>query len=186
MTRGILFAPFILFAYSGLGVACNTPADPEQIRTVNSMISHVKAAKLTLNELDRVRYDRAAALYRSDETRFLERFNDTLDRESAQKLADHFNVLRASAQMGLDHDRVAEDVIHTNERLRTLREDMVSGAMNANGATTAIAKEERIVGTLDSMVAQVIINYKAVQKAWDDLAAVDSLLAGHQRPIQLP
>ncbi len=186
MNRGILFASIIAFACSGLGVACNTPASPEQMRTLDSMITNVKAAKLTLNELDRIRYDRAAALYRSDRGRFMQRFDDTLDRESADKLANHFNVLRAASAMGEDHDRVAEDVMRTNERLRALRNDMTHGAMGAEGATSAILAEERNVSTLDTMVTQVIANYKAVQKAWDDLAAVDSLLANTPGPIVLP
>lgn len=186
MNRDILFASIIAFASSGLGVACNTPATPEQMRTVDSMITNVKAAKLTLNELDRIRYDRAAALYRSDQGRFMQRFDDTLDRESAQKLADHFSVLRAASAMGEDHDRVVEDVMHTNERLRALRNDMIHGAMNSEDAAPAILAEERIVSTLDTMVTQVIANYKAVQKAWDDLAAVDSLLANTPGPVALP
>lgn len=186
MNRGILFVPIVTFACSGLGVACNTPASPEQISTVDSLITSVKASQLTLNELHRIRYDRAEALYRSDESRFMERFKDTLDRESARKLADHFNVLRAASAMGEDHDRVMEDVIRTKERLKALRNDMALGAMNSNAAAPAIAGEELMVMTLDSMVAQVIINYKSVQKAWDDLAAVDSLLAEHPRPIASP
>lgn len=186
MNRGILFATIIAFAGSGLGVACNSPATPEQMRTVDSMITNMKAAKLTLNELDRIRYDRAAALYRSDQGRFLQRFDDTLDRESAEKLATHFNVLRAAADMGEDHDRVVEDVARTSDRLKALRNDMIHKAMDGKAATPAIRAELLIVSTLDTMVTDVIANYKAVQKAWDDLAEVDSLLAGTSGPIALP
>lgn len=186
MNRGILFASIIAFASSGLGVACNTPATPEQMRTVDSMITNAKAAKLTLKELDRIRYDRAAALYRSDQGRFMQRFDDTLHRETALTLANHFNVLRAASAMGEDHDRVMEDVIRTYARLTALRNDMTHGAMDSEGATDAILAEERNVSTLDTMVSQVIANYKAVQKAWDDLAAVDSLLVNTPGPIPLP
>lgn len=150
------------------------------------MMTRVEAAKLTLNELDRIRYDRAAALHRSDEGRFLKRFNDTLDRESAQLLADHFNVLRAASAMGEDHDLVMEEVKLTKERLKALRSDMTNGALDEKAAIPAIQQEERIISSMDSMVAQVIANYKAVQKAWDDLSTVDSLLANNPRTLALP
>jgi hypothetical protein len=186
MNRGILFASIIAFAWSGLGLACRNPANEAQIRTVDSMITRVEAAKLTLNELDRIRYDRAAALYRSDSPRFVARFTDTLDRATAERLGNHFMVLRAAADMGNDHDLVVNDLAGSKERLRALRGDMVNGSMDAEEAAQAMINETIALDGLDAQVQQVIANYRAVQRAWDDLATVDSLLAASPRNTQLP
>ncbi|MEX1131601.1 MAG: hypothetical protein WEC15_00110 [Flavobacteriales bacterium] len=186
MNRGILFASIIAFAWSGLGLACRNPANEAQIRTVDSMITSLEAAKLTLNELDRIRYDRAAALYRSDSSRFIARFADTLDRSTAERLGNHFRVLRAAANIGADHSLVGEDLASSKERLLALRNDMENGALNEEGTHQALLNETRIVDALDGQVQQVIVNYRAVQRAWDDLATVDSLLAASPRNTQLP
>ncbi len=186
MNRGILFASLIAFAWSGLGLACRTPANELQIKTLDGMITRVEAAKLTLNELDRIRYDRAAALYRSDAPRFMERFKDTLDRATALRLGNHFNVLRAAGEMGNDHDSIASDLVDSKERLRALRHDMVNGAMDAEETTVILTNEATALEVLDAQVRQVITNYRAVQRAWDDLASVDSLLAEGPRNTMQP
>lgn len=186
MNRGILFASLIAFAWSGLGLACRTPANETQIGTVDSMITRLEAAKLTLNELDRSRYDRAAALYRSDEHRFLQRFQDTLDRSTALLLGNHFNVLRAAADMGRDHNLVADELVVSQERLRALRNDMVNGAFGAEEATLVMGNESKALELLDADIQQVITNYKSVQRAWDDLATVDTLLVSNPHNAPQP
>jgi hypothetical protein len=177
MNRGILFASLTAFACSGLASACRTPASEAQQRTVDGMITRVDAAMLTLNELDKGRYSRAAALFRSENPRFIQRFNDTLDRATAERLGNHFNVLRASGDMGQDHDLVLVELGRTSERLRALRQDMTNRAIGSDEVEGFLRTEAQRMDGLDGMVAQVIANYRSVQGAWDDLGAIDSLLA---------
>jgi len=177
MNRGILFATLAALAWSPLGVACRNPAGPEQIKAVENLMTRVEAAHLTLNELDRGRYGRAAALFRSEAERFSTRFQDTLDRRTAEQLGNQYLVLRAADGMGRDHDAVLLLLLRTRDRLHDLRNDLVSGAIGEEEAQRHVAAETRAVDALDAPVQAVIANYKAVQRAWDDLAEIDPLMA---------
>lgn len=185
MNRGILFIVLSALPWSFVGQACRTAATPEQMKDVDGMLTRAEAALLTLGELDRGRYDRAAALYRSDAPRFMERFRDTLDRNTAERLGGHFLVLRAAEDMGKGHDQVVDELTSVRSRLRALRNDLMNGSMGGREASTAIRDEARAVDALDAPVQTVIANYRAVQRAWDSLASVDSLLAAGPRKTAL-
>jgi hypothetical protein len=188
MNRGILFATAAALTLGSLGFGCKPAAGPSHLKSVDSLLTTVEAALLTLNELDRERYTRATAVYRSEAARFQERFKDTLDRPTAELLGNHFRLLRAAESMGEEHDQVLAELIVSKDRLKALRRDMESGAMNAQDADKALAAERDASAYTAVHVDAVIANYRTIQRAWEDRDAVDSLLAvtnndpqGHRR-----
>ena len=160
-------------------LSCRHDATPAQVVAVDSMLTNVEAAILTLNELDKGRYTRAAALYRSDAPRYQQRFRDTLDRSTALLLGNHFRVLLAAGSMGSDHDSVLLELASAKARLTALRTDLVNGGMDEPHAGPSIATEREYADSLAHVVNVVITNYRTVQAAWDELDTVDVLLAGN-------
>jgi hypothetical protein len=188
MNRGILFATAAALTLGSMGLGCKPAAGPDHLKSVDSLLTTVEAALLTLNELDRERYTRAAEVYHTDLQRFQERFKDTLDRPTAELLGNHFRLLRAAESMGEEHDRMLAELIVSKDRLKALRKDMESGAIRAPEAEGALAAERRAGSHIAVLVDAVIANYRTVQRAWEDRDAVDSLLAvtnndpqGHRR-----
>lgn len=183
MNRGILFAAVAALA---LGHACRQPADPGAVQAVDSLITRVEAAILTLNELDHGRYARAEAVFRSDAPRYEERFKDTLDRHTALILGNHYKVLRAAGPMGREHQQVHADLGRTLDRLKALRTDLGTTAVDRKEAPSVLARERQQVATLDTLVHVVIQNYRSVQQAWDDLDEVEPLLASRASSTSRP
>lgn len=175
-SRGILFAVLAALALSAVAPACRRSADPAQLRTVDSLLTSVDAALLTLNELDRVRYHRSDSLHAQREALFNVRLADTLDRATADALANQFLVLRSAARMGEDHDRLLTDLTAARVRLAALQTDLTNGAMDPVTATDALAHEHHHVVQLDSNVRWVLDNYRSIQRVWDDLPRIDSIL----------
>ncbi|MCW5899424.1 MAG: hypothetical protein KIT10_09170 [Flavobacteriales bacterium] len=157
--------------------ACRQAADAEQLKAVDAMTTQAEAAVLTLNELDRRRYDRADSLFRATTDLFENRFNDTLGRQSAEQLGNHYLVLRSARAMGLDHDRVSTELAEAGRRLRALRADLAKGLMDPARGATAIATERLLLKDLDDNTHRLIDNYRALQRVWEGRQALDSLLA---------
>ncbi|MEO8589062.1 MAG: hypothetical protein ABI432_06825 [Flavobacteriales bacterium] len=176
MNRGILLASITALAMNGLFQGCRTPADPAQLRTVDSLITTVDAAMLTLNELDRTRYQRTDSMFQVQRPLFEARFKDTLDRAAADVLGNQFLALRTAADMGRDHERVLNDLGTTAERLRALRLDLQNGAMEPPKGRIAMNRERTAWSLLETSVLGVIDNYRIVQRTWENVAQVDTLL----------
>lgn len=177
MNRGILFATAAALTLGSLGLGCKPAVGPSHLKSVDSLLTTVEAALLTLNELDHARYTRATAVYRSESARFQERFKDTLDRPTAELLGNHFRLLRAAESMGEEHEQVLAALILGKERLKALRKDMESGAIHAEEAEVALAAERKAGTHVADQVDAVIANYRTIQRAWEERDTVDSLLA---------
>lgn len=177
MDRGILFVALIALAISALAHACRRSADEKHLQTVDSLMTNVEAAILTLNELDPQRYTRAADAYLEREPLFQVRFLDTLDRISAELLGDQFITLSTAGEMAHDHSRTLEELHAAADRLRTLRHDVMNAAMDMEEEQMAVNTEQQVQQLLQNNVQQAIENYKAVQHTWDLLPRTDSLLA---------
>ncbi len=178
MNHGILSTVVAALAWGAVALACRQPADAEQIRSVDGMINNVEAASMTLNELDRGRYDRADSVFRQNAPRFAERFIDTLDRPGATLLGNHYLVLRTAYAMGQDHDRVAGELAEASQRLRSLRTDLANGVLDPQRGAMAIATERLLLHDLEANTHRLIDNYRTLQRTWDERQAVDSMLAG--------
>jgi len=176
MNRGTAFASIIVFAAS---TACRNVPDAEQIAVVDSLTTSMEAANLTLNELDLDRYYKASMILEQDSTRFRQRFNDTLDRSSAMTLAGYYIHLEQAEHMALDHQEVYAATARATLRLKDLRNDLLTGALDVEDATNAIALERTNAEQLSEMVQQVITNYRNTQNVLANQATVDSLLLGH-------
>lgn len=183
MNRGILFAAIVALGVNGFFQGCRTPADTAQLRAVDSLITSVDAAILTLNELDRARYQRTDSMFQVQRLLFETRFQDTLDRATADALGNQFIVLRGSAEMGHAHESVLNDLSASSERLRALQLDLKNGAMEPDAARTVIANEYKTWTSLETSVLGVIENYRVVQRAWENVAHIDSLLAPGANPL---
>ncbi len=176
MHRGILFIAVLALVLSGLVNACRRPADEQNLRKVDSLITTIDAAIFTLNELDPGRFDRAHTAFAEREPLFKERFADTLDRRSAELLGDQYLALQASGSMATDHVRTLQELAGAAERLRTLRQDIGNAAMNVEEERTAIGTEEQVHELLQANVQRTIQNYRTIQEVWEKLPATDSLL----------
>jgi len=176
MNQGILLAMVTTLAGSGFLQGCRTPPDTAQLLTVDSLITTVDAAMLTLNELDRGRYQRTDSLFQVQRPLFEARFKDTLDRESADALGNQFLALRTAADMGRDHEQVLNDLGTTTERLHALRLDLQNGAMEPEAGRTAIGSEVAAWSLLETNVLGVIDNYRVVQRTWENMAHIDPML----------
>ncbi len=183
MNRGILFAAIGALAVNGFFQGCRTPADPAQLRAVDSLITTVDAAILTLNELDRARFLRTDSMFKAQRPLFETRFQDTLDRATADALGNQFIALRGSAEMGQAHENVLSDLSASSERLRALQLDLKNGAMEPDAARAVIANEFKTWTSLETSVLGVIDNYRVVQRAWEQMAHIDSLLAPGANPL---
>lgn len=177
MNRGILFATTTALFLGNLGAGCKPSSGPEHLSAVDSMLTTVEAALLTLNELDRERYTRATAQYQADAERFKERFRDTLDRATAERLGNHFRMLRAAEVMGNDHDRLVSELKMTKERLRALRRDLESGTVPSAEADRNCSAERAASANLAEHVDAVIANYRTIQRAWEERDTVETMMA---------
>lgn len=182
MTHGIRTLPILAFAMYALVAACNQAPDPAQLNAVDQLISATDAALLTLNELDRERYLRTDSLLSAQRSGFAARFDDTLDRTAALALGSQYIVLRAAERMGADHERILADIGSASERLRDLRNDLASGAIEPKNAITLIATEQQQHSVLIGAVHRVIDNYKLVQQAWERRDSVAVLFAEMNAP----
>ncbi len=156
--------------------ACKRSPEAQSLQTVDSLITTVDAAILTLNELDPDRFDRATAAFSAREADLARRFQDTLKRAEAELLGDQYLALQAADEMGTDHRRTLHELRGSAERLRALRRDVMNAAMPIEEEKNAIRTEAQIQQMLRTNVEQAIANYRRIQQAWDRLPATDSLL----------
>lgn len=176
MNRTIRRAALIALGSMSLSVGCQGPADPEQVRTVHTLIAETEAAMLTLKELDRGRYDRADSLFRVDLERYDAVFTDTLTPEEASVLGQHYLTMRSAAAMGRDHDRIIAELAISGQRLRALRSDLSTGLIDGPRAAAAIATERTLLRELMTNVQRCIDNYRMIQRTVGTQPRVDSLL----------
>ncbi len=176
MKPGILSAALATLALGGLVPGCRQAADPGQLQAVDGMITSLEAAMLTLNELDHGRYLRADSLFQQQQGSFNARFRDTLDRSTADKLGNHFLVLRASGRMGDDHMQLLADLTRATERLRNLRQDLSTAVMDPEQGALALARERITLHDLEANVHRAIDNYRTVQRMWEERDTIDTLL----------
>lgn len=183
MNRGTAFASILVLSAA---TACRNVPDAEQIAVVDSLITSMEAANLTLNELDLDRYYKATMLLEHDSSRFLQRFDDTLDRSSAMTLAGHYKQLQQAEHMALDHQQVHATIAEATRRLKNLRNDLLASAFDVEDAANAITLERNNAEQLSEMVQQVITNYRTTQNVLANQAVVDSLLSGHGDKLLQP
>jgi hypothetical protein len=110
------------------------------------------------------------------------RFTDTLGRREAQALGNQFIALRAARAMGADHLRLQAALGTSRERLRTLRNDLASGAISTGHGAGLIAHEQRLHAVHIAATHAVMDNYRLLQKAWDRRDTVQVMLAQAPRP----
>ncbi len=177
MNRGILFATVTTLVGSALSVSCRRTPDPQQLMKLDSLITSVEAASLTLDEISVHSFDVADSILVSTRPLFLERFADTLDRPTATILGDQFVQLRDAAAMRAEQQRVTLDLERTMLRLQDLRTDLVAGAMGKEGGLAAVIQEQDEVTNLISEVEHTLENHRTTQRVLEKQPMVDSLLA---------
>ncbi len=177
MNRGTLFAAFGTLIASGLLTACRSAAEPELVTTVDSLASHLAKSRDTLVDLDTNVYATADSLLTVDKERFLQRFNDTLDRTTATLLGDQFLRLRDAEKIAQDHRTIHALVVATNERISALRTDLLKGAFTVENGRMAVQHERSICLGLDSAVEHVLTAHGTLKKALQRVGRVDSLLS---------
>ncbi len=176
MKRGILFAALLALLGSAT-VSCRRAPDPKEIATVDSLITAMHAARLTLNEFDTMSYATADSILDADRARFLERFQDTLNKAEATVLGEQFIQLREAHQRAMDHAQVLKAVDDAHARSSRLRDDLLNGALKVEQAHQALLNERAAARGIESSVLQVIEHHRANQRALDRQPLVDSLLA---------
>ena len=176
MKRGILLAMMCALAGSSFLQGCRNPPDTAQLRTVDSLITVVDAAMLTLNELDRSRYTRTDSLFQAQSPLFAARFADTLDRATADALANQFITLRSATTMARDHEQVLTDLGTASERLRALRLDLQNGTMKPTKGKEALLTERAAWSLLETNLLGIIDNYRMLQRTWDNVASIDPMI----------
>ena len=176
MDRGVRYLLLIALAAGMLAHACRRQADGANLQTVDSLITRVDAAILTLNELDAGRFRQGADAFAARETLFDRRFNDTLDQKEAELLGSQFLILDAASEMAADHERTLKELEVSAERLRNLRTDVMNAAMSTEEEEKAIGIEQHVHQLLHANVEQTIANYRSMQDSWERLPATDSLL----------
>ncbi|MBL7952539.1 MAG: hypothetical protein JNM62_12565 [Flavobacteriales bacterium] len=175
MKRGILFAALVALIGSA-SVSCRRATDPQRIAAVDSLITAMEAARLTLNELDTQRYATADSILKLRRVLFLRRFNDTLDKPSAALLGDQFVQLREATRRATDHRHVMDAVTSGSARLKQLKQDLSASALLEEEVGKAILNETNAAEAIENSVMHVITNYQANQRVLDLQARVDSLL----------
>ncbi|MBK9175044.1 MAG: hypothetical protein IPM46_01655 [Flavobacteriales bacterium] len=182
MTLHALPSALATLIASALLMACTAPPAPEQITALNQLITATDGAMLTLNELDRGRYGRADSLLQLHGEGFAQRFEDTLVRDEARALGLQWIALTHAESMGADHERVLGDLIASGERLRVLRNDLATGALNSVEGKVAIALEQKRHTEVINAVHAAMDNYRLLQQAWDRRDTVQVLLANTAMP----
>lgn len=177
MTPGIRQSLQTASALSALLLACAKAPDQQQLTAVDQLITATDGAALTLNELDRSRYEEAASMLASDSAAYAWRFGNALRPDEARVLGSQWTTLRGAAAMARDHERVLAELIASAERLRALRNDILIGAMDARSAAGIIANEQERHTEVSAGVLAVIDNYRALQQAWDRRDSVRLLFA---------
>lgn len=175
MKRGILFALItpLMVVHSG----CSRDVDPTLVQSVDSLITKMEAANLTLNELDVEQYHEANVLFERSKVDFIQRFGDTLDRPTSNTLATQYNLLNTAAAMAEDHIAVHNAVSQSVDRLNALRSDLTNGVLQTEKAAEAVGNENFVSTELLNMVHTVLDNYQATQRAIAQQPQVDTLLA---------
>lgn len=175
MERGILFAALVALIGSA-SVSCRRVTDPAQSVAVDSLITTLEAARLTLNELDTQRYAAADSLLQWHRALFLKRFSDTLDKADAALLGDQFVQLRQATRRANDHRNVARAVDHGTARLKLLKQDLAAAAWPQEEVTRALLDETNATVGIEASVMQVMEAYQTNSRALERQPQVDSLL----------
>lgn len=177
MNRRIRTVALHTFATCVLLGSCSRSPDGNRNAALDDLITATDAAMLTLNELDRGRYIRTDSLFETERPYFLRRFEDTLDRERAQLLAEQYVALRAARDMGHAHDRVLAAAVEAGERLRALRMDLAHGAIDLDELGPLLAGEQRSHLVLMEAVHVTIDNYRTLQRTWERADSAALILA---------
>ncbi|HRF81589.1 MAG TPA: hypothetical protein PL070_16045 [Flavobacteriales bacterium] len=177
MKRGILLAGLVALVASTTTSSCRRAADPRQLATVDSLITAMEAARLTLNELDTQRYAKADSVLQRTRGLFLRRFNDTLDKATAAQLGAQFVELRETGRRGMDHRATLQHISESTVRLKRLRSDMVQGALQEDEIVNAMRQEARSAEQAEKNLLLVIENHQATGRSLQLQLTVDSLLA---------
>ena len=179
MKRGILFAALLALVGSTT-VSCRRAADPKEIAAVDSLITAMHAARLTLNELDTLRYAAADSILEADRARFLKRFQDTLNKADAAVLGEQFVQLREAHRRAMDHALVRNAVDEGHARLARLRNDLVGGILPDDQVRQALLSETTAAQVVENSVLQVMEHHRINQRTLVRQPLVDSLLAPPQ------
>jgi len=185
MKRGILFAGLVALVASTTVSSCRRAADPQQLATVDSLITAMEAARLTLNELDTQRYAKADSILQRTRGLFLRRFNDTLDKATATQLGAQFVELRETSRREADHLATQQNLSESTIRLKRLRNDIAQGALPEEGIVNALRQEARAAEHAEKNLLLVIENHQATGRSLQLQPTVDSLLAD-TLPKRLP
>ncbi|MBK7241023.1 MAG: hypothetical protein IPI00_12835 [Flavobacteriales bacterium] len=175
MNRGILFAVVIALAWSGLTSGCRRAADTGQLTTVDSLSYTMDKMLSTLMQLDQHLYavsDSALTVHEQD---YNELFMDTLDRATADALANQYLVLREAEHVQRDHLDLQREISSTQQRLEDLRNDLNSGAMDNEAAHAAIAAELQRASSVERATALIASNHFTIKRTLEELSTTDPL-----------
>jgi len=175
MNRGILFAVIIALAWSGFTSGCRKAADTGQLTTLDSLSYTMDKMLSALMELDQHVYvlsDSALTVHEQD---YNELFMDTLDRATADALANQYLVLRGAENVQRDHLNLQREISSTQQRLEDLRNDVNSGAMDNEAAHAAIATELQRASSVERAIALIASNHFTIKRTMEELNTTDPL-----------
>lgn len=175
MNRGILFAVVIAFAWSGLTSGCRRAADTGQLTTVDSLSYTMDKMLNTLMDLDQHVYVLSDSVLNVHEEDYNELFTDTLDRATADALANQYLVLREAEHVQADQLNLQREISSTQQRLEDLRNDMNSGAMDNEAASAAIATELLRASSVEHATALIASNHFTIKRTLEELGTTDAL-----------
>ncbi|MBP6313368.1 MAG: hypothetical protein WAR83_16020 [Flavobacteriales bacterium] len=178
MNRGILFAVVIALAWSGLTNGCRRAADTSQLSTVDSLQTIMDRMLNTLMNLDQHVYVVSDSILKVRAENYNELFSDTLDRATADALANQYLVLREAEHVEHDHLDLQREIASTQQRLTDLRNDLFSGAMENVSVLTALASERHRAGAIEHATAMIASNHFTIKRSLEELSRTDSLLTG--------
>ena len=186
MRPAILFATPIAFSLLFGTVACRQAADPTLAMVVDSMHTVNNGALLTLQELDGTRFEHLDSIFEQQQAQFLVRLKDTLRPAEADRLANHFLVLRDASRMGRDQRALVGRLRERNDRLAALKQDIAQGTTSRQELEQAVLVERTLLDFDHAQVLAVIENYRTAQHAWELRDTVAILLAETPRKADRP
>ncbi|HQV53610.1 MAG: hypothetical protein IPF95_01760 [Flavobacteriales bacterium] len=175
MNRGILFAVVIALAWSGLTSGCRRAADTGQLTTVDSLSYTMDKMLSTLMQLDQHLYAVSDSVLKVHAENYSELFTDTLDRATADALANQYLVLREAEHVERDHLDLQREISSTQQRLEDLRNDLNSGAMDNEAAHAAIAAELQRASSVERATALIASNHFTIKRTLEELSTTDPL-----------
>lgn len=179
--------PRILILLSAIAVAsCHRP-DPLKVAAAQHLLATCDSLIASVNSTDTTVYHHMGSVFAMQRDRFASRFRDTLGTTTAMLLGNYHRAMTGPLpQVLAGRGKVLADLASARMRITALHHDLSAGLLQELEADKALQQERGILLQLRVHTSVLDHARDAVDRAWADHTAVDSLLAIADSTAKIP